>query len=69
MKGKYMNTLSPESKAASKVIVKACCVVDQRRAVQAAPQGQKARQAGRLNQSVAELAEAVEMYRKVGAKP
>jgi hypothetical protein len=66
MKGKFVNTLSPENQAASKLIVKACSWVDQRRVVQAAPQDQKARQVGRLNKSGDELAEAVEKFRKAG---
>lgn len=61
-----MSTLSPENQAATKVIAKACNWVDQRRAVQAASQDQKARQTGRLNKSGDELAEAVEKYRKAG---
>lgn len=61
-----MNALSPESEAATKVIAKASTWFDRRRAVQAAPQHQKAREAGRYEQSGHELAEAVERYRKVG---
>lgn len=60
------NELSPESKAATKVIAKACTWYDRRRAVQAAPREQKAREAGRYEQSGNELAEAVEKYRKAG---
>ena len=64
-----MSTLSPENQAATKVIAKACSWVEHRRAVQAAPQDQKARQVGRLNKSGDELAEAVEKFRKVGGQP
>lgn len=59
-----MSTLSPENHAATKVLDKACTWVERRRAVQAAPQDQKAREVGRLKQSGDELAEAVEKYRK-----
>ncbi|MGI4717234.1 MAG: hypothetical protein ACRYGO_07415 [Janthinobacterium lividum] len=61
-----MDQLSPENTAATKVIAKACSWVDRRRAVQAAPKEQKAREVGRLNRSGDELAEAVEKYRKAG---
>lgn len=61
-----MNELSPENHAATKVIATACNWVDSRRAVQAAPQDQKAREAGRLRKSGDELAQAVEKYRKTG---
>lgn len=57
-------TLSHESKAATKVIAKACTWADRRKAVQAAPPAQKAREAGRYERSGDELAEAVEHYRK-----
>lgn len=50
----------------TKVVAKACKWADRRRAVQAAPKDQKAREVGRLNQSGDELAEAVEKYRKAG---
>lgn len=58
-----------ESKAASKLIVKACRRVDQHRAVLTAPEDQKARAMGRLRRSDDELAEAVEKYRKCGGQP
>lgn len=64
-----MTELSPENAEATKVIAKACKWYDRRRAVQAAPHDQKAREAGRYKQSGNELAEAVEKYRKVGARP
>ena len=64
-----MSKLSPENRAATKVIAKACDWVDQRRNAQAAPADQKAREVGRLRQSGNELAEAVEKYRKVGGQP
>ena len=60
-----MTTLSPESHAATKVIAKACNWVDRRRAVQAAPECDKAREVHRLRASGNELAEAVEKFRKV----
>lgn len=58
-------TLSTESYAATKVIAKACKWADRRRAVQVAPKSQKAREAGRYEESGDELAEAVEKYRKI----
>lgn len=61
-----MDQLSPETSAMTKVVAKACKWADRRRAVQAAPKDQKAREVGRLNQSGDELAEAVEKYRKAG---
>lgn len=50
--------------AATKVIAKACKWADSRKAVQVAPPEQKAREAGRYEQSGNELAEAVEKYRQ-----
>jgi hypothetical protein len=69
MKGKFVNTLSPENHAATKVIAKAGQLVDQRKVVQVAPPDQKAREVGRLKQRGDELAEAVEKYRKAGGQP
>ena len=69
MKGLKVKQLSPESHAATKVIAKACSWADSRRAVQAAPQDQRAREVGRLRKNGDELAEAVEKYRKAGAQP
>lgn len=65
-KGMNMEQVSPENTAMSKVVAKACTWVDRRRAVQAAPKDQKAREVGRLNKSGDELAEAVEKFRKSG---
>lgn len=59
-----MNTVAPDSTAATKVIAKACSWADRRRAVQVAPPSQKAREAGRYEVSGEELAEAVEHYRR-----
>lgn len=59
-----MSTVSPDSTAATRVIAKACTWADRRKAVQIAPPGQKAREAGRYEVSGKELAEAVEHYRK-----
>lgn len=64
-----MKQLSPENRAATKVIAKACSWVDQRRTAQAAPQDRKAREVSILRQSGNELAEAVEKYRKCGGQP
>lgn len=61
-----MNTLTPNDKAASKVIAKACTLVDRRKDAQRAPQDQKARAVGKLNVAGNELAEAVEKYRRAG---
>lgn len=54
--------------AATKVIAKACTWADRRKAVQVAPPEQKARAAGRYEQSGEELAAAVEKYRQVEEK-
>lgn len=59
-----MDRLSPENKEATKVIAKACTWADRRKAMQAAPEDQVAREAGRYKVSIHELAEAVEHYRK-----
>jgi hypothetical protein len=59
-----MDKLSHESKAATKVIAKACTWADRRKSMQAAPADQAAREAGRYRVSINELAEAVEHYRK-----
>jgi hypothetical protein len=59
-----MDRLSPESKEATKVIAKACTVVDRRKAVQIAPANEQRRAKGRFEVSCNELAEAVEHYRK-----
>ncbi|GEM_PF-5023733 len=61
-----MNQISPESKAATKVIAKACSWAARRKAVQSAAPGQKAREAGRYEASGKELAEAVEKYENAG---
>jgi hypothetical protein len=61
-----MSTVALDSKAATKVIAKACTWADRRKAVQVAPAGQKAREAGRYETSGKELAEAVEHYRAAG---
>jgi len=67
MKGKEaMNELSPTCKAATKVIAKACNWAARRKAVQIAPPGQQAREAGRYEASGNELAEAVEKYQQSG---
>lgn len=58
-------TYSLDSKAATKVIAKACNWVDRRKAVQAALPEEKARAVGHLKQSGNELAEAVEKLRRV----
>ena len=63
-----MSTVSLDSKAATKVIAKACTWADRRKAVQVAPPSEKAREAGRFEVSGNELAEAVEHYRKVGER-
>jgi hypothetical protein len=54
--------------AATKVLAKAGTWYDRRQATQAAPIAQKAREAGRYEQSGDELAAAVEAYRKVEEK-
>jgi hypothetical protein len=59
-----MSTVSLDSRAATKVIAKACSWADRRKAVQVAPPDQVAREAGRYEVSGKELAEAVEHYRK-----
>lgn len=59
-----MDKLSHESKAATKVIAKACTWADRRKAVQVAQPEERRRAAGRLEISGNELAEAVEHYRK-----
>lgn len=61
-----MTTVTPNDKAASKVIAKARTWVDRRKAVQCAPEDQKARMVGKLKQAGNELAEAVEKCRKTG---
>lgn len=69
MKGNAtMSTVSLDSKAATKVIAKACTWADRRKAVQVAPPSEKAREAGRFEVSGNELAEAVEHYRKAGER-
>lgn len=64
LKGLKEMTLSHESKAATKVIAKACSWADHRKDVQIAAADQKARALGRYRESGNELAEAVEKYRK-----
>ena len=63
-----MSTVPLDSKAATKVIAKACNWADRRLAAQIAPRAEKARVAGRYEKSGEELAEAVEHYRKAGEK-
>jgi len=58
-----MSNVALDSKAATKVIVKACNWADRRKAVQVAPAEQQRRAQGRLEVSNLELAEAVEKYR------
>lgn len=62
-------TPTHDSKAATKVITKACNVVDRRNIANGAPASEKARQFGRYEKSIDELAETVEKYRQVGAQP
>ena len=64
-----MKQLSPENHAATKVIETACTWVDLRRAVQAAPKNDRAREVGLLREGGNELAQAVEKYRKAGGQP
>lgn len=65
MKGnKLTSALSPENKAMSKVVAKACSWYDRRKAVQAKPDDP--REAGRYKASRRELAEAVEKFRSTG---
>jgi hypothetical protein len=59
-----MDKLSHESKAATKVIAKACTWADRRKSMQSASEDQIARETGRYRVSINELAEAVEHYRK-----
>lgn len=59
-----MDKLSHESKAATKVIAKACTWADRRKAVQVAPAKEQRRAQGRFDVSSDELAEAVEHYRR-----
>lgn len=61
-------TTTNENYAATKVIAKACTWYDRRKAVAHAPASEKARAAGRYEQSGNELAEAVEQYRKPEGK-
>lgn len=63
-----MTELSHESYEATKVIAKACTWADRRKAVQIAPASEKAREAGRYEQSGNELAQAVEKYRRAGER-
>lgn len=63
-----MNTVPLDSFAATKVIAKACNWADRRKAVQIAPPSEKAREAGRYEDSGDELAAAVEKYRKAGER-
>lgn len=62
-----MKQLSPEKRAAAKVIAKACSWYDQRKVVLAKPEDP--RENGRYRESRRELADAVERYRKVGGQP
>jgi hypothetical protein len=61
-------TYALDSKAATKVIAKACNWVDRRKAAQAALPEEKARAVGHLKQSGNELAEAVAKYRQAEQK-
>lgn len=63
-----MDKLSHESKAARRVIAKACTWADRRKSMKIAPADQIAREAGRYKVSINELEEAVEHYRKAGEK-
>jgi len=63
-----MSNVALNSKAATKVIAKACTWADRRKAVSSAAPEQKAREAGRYEASGNELAEAVEHYRKTEAR-
>lgn len=63
-----MDKLSHESKAATKVIAKACTWVDRRKEVQVAPARDQRRAQGRFEVSSNELAEAVEHYRSQAGK-
>ena len=70
MKGcKLIDAILPETRAAAKVVAKACSWYELRQATQAALGDEKARISGRFQQSPNELAEAVEKYRKFGARP
>jgi hypothetical protein len=64
-----MSTLTPDHPKAPKVLAKADAWVDCRRAVQCAPQDQKARAVGKLKVAGDQLAEAVEECRKAGSQP
>ena len=64
-----VNTLSLDSKAATKVIAKACTWADRRKDVAVAPARLQRKAQGRLDVSGDELAEAVEKYRKAGSNP
>jgi hypothetical protein len=61
-----MQTLSPETQAATKVIAKACTWADRRRAAAVASADEKARALGLYKESGRELDEAVQKYRKAG---
>lgn len=61
-------TLSHESKAATKVIAKACTWAERRRTAQVAPAKEQRRVQGRLQVSENELAEAVEKMRAAETK-
>lgn len=64
-----METVSQGTYASTKVLAKACDVVDKRQAAAAAPSGRpKARAIGRFEKSVDELAQAVEKYREEGER-
>lgn len=64
-----MTTLDHNSKAASKVVVMACNVVDRRKVVRGAPKETKAREVGRYEASLNELESAVDKYRANGGQP
>lgn len=64
-----MTTLDHKDKDATKVIVTACKLVDQRKATKGAPEDQKAREVGRLKKAGYALDDAVAQYRANGGQP
>lgn len=64
-----MSTLTPKEAAGTKVIAKACTLVDRRQDAKAAPEAQKARAVGKLKVAGRELDEAVQQYRSIGGQP
>lgn len=59
-----MDKIPQDEKAASKVLVKACAVVDRRKVVRGAPKETKAREVGRYEKSLDELESAVDNLRR-----